>query len=132
LAVHYQFIFLTRVFFTSVVFVIVLLTVSTFAAEVSVDRFVVSTFTVVSVDVFDELEESTLDESAELPDFFPPHAAADKDKARTKMERLIAFFMIALCFIVSVTNNYAVLKFYHFVYLPLKIGIKYQAQGVIK
>ena len=73
-----------------------MLTVSTFAAEVSVAGLAVSTFTVVSLVLFIDDDESVLTESASLPDFFPPHAANDSVSAQATRDNLIAFFMIVV------------------------------------
>ena len=98
------------VFLTSVLFVTDLLTVSTLAAEVSVARFVVSIFIVLSVVLFEEDEESTTAESAALPDLFPLHAATDNDTTRAKRDNLIAFFMELIVKILTF-NNFKEVKF---------------------
>jgi len=83
-----------------------LLTVSTFAFEVSVAAFTVSIFLVESEVVLDEdEEESTLAESAALPDLFPLQAATDSETAIAKSVILNEFFM-ALMFKMLVENSF--------------------------
>ena len=86
-------------------FVTVLLVVSTLASEVSVAGFTVSVFIVESELLFTEDDESTLTESAALPDLLLLQAATDSDTVTTNSEVLNAFFMMVL-FKVLIGNNF--------------------------
>ena len=94
LVVLYCGFFFTTSFFTSVFLVTVLLVVSIFGGVVSVAGLAVSVFTVVSLVLFMDDDESTFAESAEPPDFFPPQAANEKEIAIAKREILNVFFMM--------------------------------------
>ena len=86
-------------------FVTVLLVVSTLASEVSVAGFTVSVFMVESELLFTDDEESTLTESAALPDLLLLQANTDSDTVTTKSALLNAFFMILL-FLVLMLNSF--------------------------
>jgi len=93
------------VFLITVCFVVVLLTVSILAAEVSVATLPVSIFIVVSVLVLMEVDESTLAESAEPAFLLPLQAASDKERASAKKGSLSEFFMRML-FKVLIFNKF--------------------------
>ena len=86
--------FFTSDFLTSVVFVTVLLTVSTFAFEVSVAGLTVLTFTEVSDLVILDEEESTLTESEAPLDLLPLQAMTDNEMVNARNEILNKFFIM--------------------------------------
>jgi hypothetical protein len=105
---HYLGCFFTSDFLTSVDLVTVLLTVSTFALEVSVAGLTVSTFTVVSDFVTLDDDESTLAESAAPPDLLPLQAITDKEMAKAKNGNLNAFFIMLFFKMLIINNIYTV------------------------
>jgi hypothetical protein len=101
--------FFTAVFFTSVLLVTVFPTVSTFALDVSVAGFTVSSLSVVSVLLFIDDDESTfaesfLLESPEPAEPLPLHAASDTEIQAAIAQILSVFFMV-FCFNVLIANK---------------------------
>jgi hypothetical protein len=72
---------------------VLLVTVSTLALVVSVAGLVVSTFTVVSLLVLTEVDESIFDVSEEPPELLPLQAAMDNAIANANSGSLNAFFI---------------------------------------
>jgi hypothetical protein len=68
--------------------------VSVFALVVSLAGFVVSTFTVVSLVVLTEVDESVFEVSEELPELLPLHAAIDTAIANANSDSLNEFFIV--------------------------------------